>query len=214
MLAAAGGGVVALAGGNRVERHDLLTDKVSTLSIDAGAGDVTIRAGGPPDTVEVTRKTRSANDLTALAVTGGPTDGTLSLGCASGCDIDYEIRLPAGVTVTVQTGSGDIELEGILGPVSLQTGSGDVDADIVTSGTLTTRTGSGDMDLRLASAPSLISAKSGSGDVDIEVPNDQRYDVDAQTGSGDRDIVVQRQDDAEKRIQIETGSGDITVQGR
>ena len=153
VLAAAGGGLVALAGGNRVERHDLLTQQISTLSIDAGGGDVTIRAGGPPGTVDVTRTTRSATDLTDLAVTGGPTDGTLSLSCATGCDIDYEIRVPAGVTVTAQTGSGDIELEGSLGQVSLQTGSGDVDADIVTTGTLTTRTGSGDMGLRLASAP-------------------------------------------------------------
>ena len=57
---------MALAGGNRVEKHDFLTHEISALSIDAGGGDVTVRAGGPPGTVEVTRKTRSANDL------GGP----------------------------------------------------------------------------------------------------------------------------------------------
>lgn len=206
--------MVALAGGNRVEKHDLLTEKISALSIDAGGGDVTVRAGGPPGTVDVTRKTRSATDLADLAVTGGPNTPTLSLSCATGCDIDYEIRVPAGVTVTALTGSGDIELQGNLGSVSLQTGSGDVEADIATTSSLTTRTGSGDVDLRFGSAPNLISAKSGSGDVDIQVPNGQRYDVDAQTGSGDTDIVVQRQDDAAQRIQIETGSGDITVQGR
>ena len=135
VLAAAGGGVVALAGGNRVEKHDLLTDEISALSIDAGGGDVTVRAGGPPGTVEVTRKTRSATDLADLALTGWP-GGTLTLNCATGCDIDYEIRVPAGVAVNAETGSGDIELEGNLGPVSLQTGSGDVEADIATTSSL------------------------------------------------------------------------------
>ena len=212
VLAAAGGGLVALAGGNRVEKHDFLTHPISALAIDAGGGDVTFRAGGPPGTVEVTRKTRSATDLADLALTGW-TGGTLTLGCATGCDIDYEIRVPAGVAVTAETGSGDVELEGNLGPVSLQTGSGDVEADITTTSDLTTRTGSGDMELRFGSAPNLISADSGSGDVDIQVPKGQAYDVDTQTGSGDTDIVVQRQDLADHQIQVQTGSGDITVSG-
>jgi hypothetical protein len=204
--------VVALAGGSRVEKHDFLTHEISALAIDAGGGDVTVRAGGPRGTVEVTRTTRSSNALADL----GPTSwqgSTLTLNCATGCDIDYEIRVPAGVAVTAQTGSGDVELEGNLGQVSLQTGSGDVDADIATTSSLTTSTGSGDMALRFGSAPSLISADSGSGDVDIQVPNGQRYDVDSQTGSGDTDIVVQRQDAADHRIHVKTGSGDITISG-
>ena len=204
--------MVALAGGNRVEKHDFLTHEISALSIDAGGGDVTVRAGGPPGTVEVTRKTRSATDLADLALTGW-SGGTLTLNCATGCDIDYEIRVPAGVAVNAETGSGDVELEGNLGPVSLQTGSGDVEADIATTSDLATRTGSGDMELRFASVPNLISANSGSGDVDIQVPNGQAYDVDSQTGSGDTDIVVQRQDLADHQIQVKTGSGDITVSG-
>ena len=212
VLAAAGGGLVALAGGNRVEKHDFLTREISALAIDAGGGDVTVRAGGPPGTVEVTRKTRSATDLADLALTGWP-GSTLTLNCATGCDIDYEIRVPAGVAVTAQTGSGDVELEGNLGLVSLQTGSGDVEADITTTRDLTTRTGSGDLELRFGSVPDLISVESGSGDVDLEVPNGQRYDVDSQSGSGDTDIVVQRQDGADQRIQVKTGSGDITISG-
>ena len=54
------GAAMALAGGDRVERHDLLKHAVSALTITTGGGDVTVRAGAPADTVQVTRKARGS----------------------------------------------------------------------------------------------------------------------------------------------------------
>ena len=42
------GAAMALAGGGRVEQHDLLKHAVSALTITTGGGDVTVRAAGPP----------------------------------------------------------------------------------------------------------------------------------------------------------------------
>ena len=214
LLLAGAGAAVALAGvGQRVEQTDILSHQISALTVDAGGGDVTVRTGGAPGTVEVTRTTRSTEALPAL----GPTSWqgtTLTLpGECDGCgEIDYEIRVPAGVDVTAKTGSGDIELDGALGTVSLQTGSGDVDADLA-AGSITTRTGSGDMDLRLGNAPTQVTANSGSGDVDITVPGGQSYAVTSRTGSGDRDINVPQQSTSDRKIEVQTGSGDISVSG-
>ena len=176
------GAAVALAGlGQRVEQHDLLTHQISALTVNTGGGDVTVRTGGAPGTVEVTRKTRSAGGLTPLGPTSWEGNTLTLLGDCEGCgDIDYEIRVPAGVDVTAKTGSGDIELDGGLGTVSLQTGSGDIDGDVAAAGSITTRTGSGDMELRLGNAPSLLSAHSGSGDVDIKVPEQPELRRDVQ----------------------------------
>jgi hypothetical protein len=209
------GAAVALAGlGQRVEQHDLLTHQISALTVNTGGGDVTVRTGGAPGTVEVTRKTRSAGGLTPLGATSWEGNTLTLLGDCEGCgDIDYEIRVPAGVDVTAKTGSGDIELDGGLGTVSLQTGSGDIDGDVAAADSITTRTGSGDMELRLGNAPSLLSAHSGSGDVDIKVPNNQSYAVAFRTGSGDTDINVPQQSTSDRKIEVQTGSGDISVSG-
>jgi hypothetical protein len=192
----------------------MLAHQIVALDIDAGGGDVTVRAGATPDTVVVNRKTRSGQ-LAAL----GPASwqgNTLSLAsdCPGACgDVDYEVVVPDRVTVTVHTGSGDIELDGSLGAVSLQTGSGDVDADVTTS-EMTSRTGSGDMALRLRTAPAELAANSGSGDVDIRLPSGQAYAVDSKTGSGDMEIDVPRQAASDHRVQVQTGSGDISLHTR
>ena len=215
MLVLAGAGAaVALAGvGQRVEQHDLLTHQISALTVNTGGGDVTVRTGGAPGTVEVTRKTRSAGALTALGPTSWDGNTLILLGDCEGCgDIDYEIRVPAGVDVTAKTGSGDIELDGALRTVSLQTGSGDIDGN-VGAGSITARTGSGDMDLRLDNAPNQLTANSGSGDVDIKVPENQSYAVTYRTGSGDTEINVPQQSTSDRKIEVQTGSGDISVSG-
>ena len=215
MLVLAGAGAaVALAGvGQRVEQHDLLTHQISALTVNTGGGDVTVRTGGAPGSVEVTRKTRSAGRLTPLGPTSWEGNTLTLVGDCEGCgDIDYEIRVPAGVDVTAKTGSGDIELDGALRTMSLQTGSGDIDGN-VGAGSITARTGSGDMDLRLDNAPNQLTANSGSGDVDIKVPENQSYAVTYRTGSGDTDINVSQQSTSDRKIEVQTGSGDISVSG-
>jgi DUF4097 and DUF4098 domain-containing protein YvlB len=162
--------------------------------------------------VQVTRKARGSVALPLLSANDFK-DNTLVLTCGDACDVDYEIRVPAGVAVSATTASGDVELDGRLGAVTVQTGSGDVDANVATD-RLTTRTGSGDTDLRLGNAPTLVAATSGSGDVDIRVPDGESYVIEPQPGSGDKDIDIVSQTGASHAIQVGSGSGDISVSGR
>jgi DUF4097 and DUF4098 domain-containing protein YvlB len=196
--------------GQRVEQRDILTNQtVSALTVNAGAGDVTVRTGGQANTVEVIRKGRSSTPLAVL----GPANwqgSTLVLDCGDSCNLDYEIRVPDGVNVTAETGSGDMELEGALGAVTLQAGSGDVDGNLAAR-TVATRTGSGDVALRLGIAPEQLTANTGSGDVDLSLPDAQTYLFDTRTGSGDIDNDLPQTGTADHRVQIQTGSGDITI---
>jgi hypothetical protein len=184
------------------------------LTIEGGGGDVSVRSGASPGTVELTRRIRWAwgSPPTAHETWQG---STLAVGddCAGTCNIAYEIRVPNGVAVTAHTGSGDISLRGTLGAVSLEAGSGDLEADLAPT-SLTTRTGSGDIDLRLRSPATQISANSGSGDVDIRLPGDTTYAVDSQSGSGDVEVNVPQLGTSENHVQVRTGSGDITLQAR
>ena len=215
VVLAGAGTAIALAGaGPRVERREVLTHQVTALTIDPGAGDVTVRSGATAGTVEVIRRARgSLNDAPASRGTWDGTTLVIRPECPDGCGADYEIRLPNGVAVTAETGSGDIDLVGTLGIVSVEAGSGDVEAD-ATVDNLTTRTSSGDIQLRLRSAPTQLTATSGSGDVDVRLPSAQTYAVAVETGSGDTEIDVPRQDTAGHRIQVRTGSGDISLRAR
>ncbi len=210
-MAGAGIAFAFTGAGHRVEQRETISHQLTALTVDAGSGDVTVRTGARPGTVEVTRKGPSSMAVGSAAhETWAGTTLAIAPDCPGACDVAYEIRVPDGVAVTAHTVSGDIELGGSLGAVSLESSSGDVDADL-TASTLATHTGSGSIHVRLRSAPTQLSATAGSGDVDIRLPGGQAYAVDSQTSSGDNDVDVQQQSASDHRVQVQTGSGDIRL---
>jgi len=124
--------------------------------------------------------------------------------------IDYEITVPAEVTVRTHTGSGDQRLEGLRGKMELESGSGDMRLTDLT-GDIHTQTGSGNVESKKISGPFKASAgvhgalradagsgdisadgtpatgweiKTGSGNVTLRVPSDSGFDLDLSTSSG------------------------------
>ena len=99
--------------------------------------------------------------------------------------IDYEIEVPVETQVTSTTGSGEVSVEGIRGPVKATSGSGD---------------------LKLHSVQSDVTLKTGSGDVSLEEISGGRLEV--ETGSGDVKLRNLR-----CAMRVRTGSGDISAEG-
>ena len=99
--------------------------------------------------------------------------------------IDYEIEVPLETQVISTTGSGEVSVEGIRGPVKATSGSGD---------------------LKLHSVQSDVNLKTGSGDVSLEEISGGRVDV--ETGSGDVKLR-----DLRCAMRVRTGSGDISAEG-
>jgi DUF4097 and DUF4098 domain-containing protein YvlB len=99
--------------------------------------------------------------------------------------IDYELEVPIETQLTSATGSGDVSVEGIRGPVN-------------------SRSGSGDMKFRSVSGD--VSLKTGSGDVKVEEISGGRVEV--ETGSGDIEVR-----DLRCALRVRTGSGDIRAEG-
>jgi DUF4097 and DUF4098 domain-containing protein YvlB len=106
----------------------------------------------------------------------------------------------------VETGSGDIEVTGLVAPqVALETGSGAVSADV--QGEVWN-----------------VNVQTGSGDVTLKLPATLGAEVDIETSSGDietdfsvsvtrhaRDHLTGRIGDGRGKIAIETGSGGIKL---
>jgi hypothetical protein len=97
--------------------------------------------------------------------------------------IDYEVTVPAGTALRLNTISGDLDLGGLHGAVTAKTISGDVLSTDLT-GPLTLRTVSGDVKLsNLGQSP--VDATSISGDVDVSWPATQGAALNLKTISGE-----------------------------
>jgi len=117
--------------------------------------------------------------------------------------ISYVITVPRASALDLRTGSGDVEVRDVTGPVTVRTGSGDilvghVDADVRLS------TGSGDVELDEGRRE--IRITTGSGDVLVRQAGPARAEV--RTGSGDVEIGR-----ASAAMHVRTGSGGILVEG-
>jgi DUF4097 and DUF4098 domain-containing protein YvlB len=146
------------------------------------------------------------------------------------CEASFDLRVPAGVAVDVESSSGDVQasdlrapvrlstssgdvvVRRVAGSVSLHTSSGDIRASDVSARTLSASTSSGDVTLEAASVPENVSAHSSSGDVRIIVPRGgDAYDVTVDTSSGDRTVAVRTDPLSSHRLRATTGSGDVSV---
>jgi hypothetical protein len=120
----------------------------------------------------------------------------------NGVSISYVISVPANARITSRSGSGDLEVGNVAGPVDASTGSGDIQVGRTTN-EVRVRTGSGT--IQVHGATSMI-ARTGSGNV---MASAIEGDIEARSGSGD--ITVAQT--VKGRTDVSTGSGDIAVTG-
>lgn len=206
-----------------VERQTLQHPVRKVVFTDFAAGDVSVRAGGTVDTVQVTRRltwgpwpqsTRPkpvetwAGDTLEVSFTCPP---ALPL---VGCSVDYAVVVPDGTEVDVRTSAGDITLAGALAGVRASSSAGDVNAEALTSEQTVLTTSAGDVDVEFAEAPQRVSVESGAGDVDVRVPPGDDYRVELHTGAGDERVDVVDDPDSSRTLVIDTGAGDVSVSYR
>ena len=116
--------------------------------------------------------------------------------------IDLEVRVPRGLHLVVDDGSGDTEIRSLDNGLVLDDGSGDITLDGI-SGEVRIVDGSGDM--FLSSLKGKLRIEDGSGDIELSDAGDDVYVHD---GSGD--IAISR---VTGSVEIDDGSGGITING-
>jgi Putative adhesin len=199
----------------RFERSFSVSGPVE-LQIKNGSGDIVVRTGGS-GTVEVRAKISVSNrwfgsdraDTRVHAIEANPpveqSGNTIRIRELEGINnisIDYEITVPADTQMRSETGSGDVTVEGIGGPVEAETGSGDVKMNSV-HGNVRVETGSGDAKFEGIEAER-VEIKTGSGDVQLR---DLQCALLASTGSGD----IQAGGRPTGRWRLDTGSGEVSL---
>jgi hypothetical protein len=116
--------------------------------------------------------------------------------------IDYVITVPRGTSIEAGSGSGDLNISNIGGPLKAGTGSGSIEANALT-GDVTLSTGSGDIRASLNGAH-YVKAGTGSGTIHLQGVTGGLL---AETGSGDIEVAGQPGSD----WKLTTGSGSVTL---
>ncbi len=187
---------------------------VERLDIEAGAGSLQVRGDSADGRIHLhgrvcaSRKSllegvalrHALRDGTQLIETQIP-DTDTTFWTSNYLRMDLTVSLPAGLAVSIDDGSGDVQVSG-TGALTLEDGSGSARIDGVKGGVIV-RDGSGD--LRISRVNGDVDVKDGSGALFIA---DVQGRVDIRDGSGSIDV----QDVAAEVTLHEAGSGSVAVQ--
>jgi|SRR5215467_1536370 len=142
--------------------------------------------------------------------------------------VNLDVTVPSSANLQINTGSGDIQVSGVSGQMSLETGNGDIEATHDTlSGQSTLHTGRGDISLDSSLDPNgNYQLETGLGDINVTLPSNSSMHVDATTGLGDissdfPQVSVQASDTHQAHgdignppraeLSLQTGSGSISL---
>ncbi len=117
--------------------------------------------------------------------------------------ISYELEIPAETRLNSRTGSGNMSVNGVRGPIEASTGSGLISVSKAAD-QVRAKTGSGDIEI--SSVAGSVIASSGSGAIRA---NDIGGSFKGETGSGDIKASLSAPGDAE----ISSGSGTLALTG-
>jgi DUF4097 and DUF4098 domain-containing protein YvlB len=194
MVALAAGAVTSWGAEATFER-DLTVNGRVELSVSTGSGSIHVTPGssGRVHIVGRVRSNWGGNDDKVREIADHPpveqTGNIVRIGAEHenlhNISIDYEVEAPANAYLTAQTGSGNVDDEGVGTNAKLSTGSGSIHATGLVGG---------------------FQVDTGSGNIYAEQTGDG--DVRAQTGSGSIEL-----HGLHGALKAETGSGNIKAEG-
>jgi Toastrack DUF4097 len=186
------------------------------LILSCAAGSVDIRAGDGGEAIVLARSESGRDDSLPLSVR--KSDGLLqidvadrgSLAALAGWfarrnGVDFQVTVPRGARLTINTVSADVRSDMLSGEQSYKTVSGDLDLT-AGGGRLRATTVSGDVQLR-TTQPAELNVSTTSGDVRVRGAQLSRFD--ARTVSGD--IAIDGELGAGPIHSAETVSGDLSL---
>lgn len=191
-----------------------------SLVVDLDLGSVTVRSASPGSPGRVTRWARWATGQPESAVTtaaatttvSGRCPATFSLGAR--CRVDVDVEVPAGTTVQVLTGVGDVDLTDLSGRIDVATRVGDVVAVGLSSSEVSIEAVTGDVAVRLVAPPMRVRAVTTTGDVEVTVPRaaaGDGYRITVQAPASSSTVGLPSDPAASRSLTVATSVGDVTI---
>jgi putative adhesin len=178
----------------------------STVSLSAGAGDVRVTQA-PGSQLNLTGTAHYSVIQSTVTWHNTRSGVIVTPRChfvAGNCSFDFHAVVPEGKQALISTGSGNVTLASLSGPVIAGTGSGDIRAENLPDA-VSMQTGSGDISGATVSGAK-VTLKTGSGDISITGLTGAH--VIASAGSGDITLTFTKVPD---RVRVDNGSGNVTL---
>jgi hypothetical protein len=215
---AGGVAVLAVAGCTAADRSTETRRYQETgatrLVVDDDAGRVEITVGDGPVQVTETLKygrQRPTTGHTNVAGTVHLTAGSCWALFDSGCEVNYQIRVPASTAVEVRANAGTVTATGLTGDLRVTADAGSVRATELGSAHTTVQADAGKVTLRYRSTPSTVDATADAGSIEIWVPGGVSYAVNATTDAGDHTVEVPTEGSSPHRITAHSDAGSVRI---
>jgi hypothetical protein len=211
-IPAATSGPHPIKGGTEVSSSYTVSSPVSALKVYGGTVTVT---GSQRSTVSVSEHVKYFGSGSRPVMTRNLTGKTVTLGyeCSGEplCVVSYDIRVPSGLDVSVQTDSGDVRFYSLAGSADASTGTGDITAAGLTSRDAGFVSNSGDITAVFTAVPMTVWATGAGGDITVRVPGTVSYRVNIRPGNGDTTVSIAQSFSSRHVINASSNEGDVTV---
>lgn len=214
-------------------------DQIKNLKLNNGSGDVIIEGKNSSEAKVEAKKIKwnekceleinQVGDVIDVAVT--QKSSASSFFSSNDCQVNFQIVLPSRVNLTTTSGSGNLDIFGVIGNMGVVLGSGDLKMEKIESESLQAQSGSGDLkidgiintadikvgsgdvDLTYRKIPTTgsVTIKSGSGNATLRMPVESRIKVDFKAGSGKLTSELDQLQAAPYSISMSAGSGDLRI---
>ena len=178
----------------------------STVSLSAGDGDVRVTQA-PGSQLNLTGTAHYSVIRSTVTWHNTRSGVVVTPRChfiVGNCSFDFHAVVPVGKRALISTGSGNVTLANLSGPVIAGTGSGNIRAENIPDA-VSMETGSGDVSGATVSGAK-VTVKTGSGNISIEGLTGAH--VIASAGSGDITLTFTKVPD---RVHVDNGSGNVTL---
>ncbi len=181
---------------------------VVKVRVEQASGLVTITATDS-DTLTVKARKIAFESGCALdvGVTAGELRAVVKESGRSRCEVAFDLTVPRAASVTVDVGTGDVQLTGLAGDLDYRVGRGNVTATEAAFGNLKGRSGAGNVSL--SGTADECELKIGAGNADLafsEMPEHGKLDLKLGTGNA----VVRLPRDARVKSSFKAGMGSMT----
>lgn len=193
-----------------------ISDKIAQLRLESRAGTVSVvAADGPISVTEKLQYTDSkpttshdvAGDVLSLRSEGCPNQRPVN----SRCEVDWEIRAPAGTNLDLDNKAGGITVTGMSGTVLAKTNAGGVDGHRLISKIVTAQSQAGGVELEFREPPNQVDTSSNAGGIEIQLPSGSSYAIQADTNTGDPEIEVQQDQNSPHKIKAKNQAGGVEI---
>ena len=143
-----------------------------------------------------------------------PSGGPSLSGWGQSVEVRYEVKVPAGVKLVLESTNGNIDVADVKSPATIETVNGKINARGLT-GAVKASTVNGGVDVALAAVTADVSVETTNGGVTVRLPADAKASLVGRTTNGGVNVEglqVEELDRSRRRLEARLNGGGVRIE--